>query len=330
MEIDPLDAALAQIRHDYGDGAVMRLGEASLAPVAAIGTGCIGLDEALGVGGLPRGRVVELYGPESSGKTSLALSVAARAQAGGGVAAFIDAEHAFDPTWAATLGVDIDALLVSQPDSGEEALDIAEKLIGSGKIAVVVIDSVAALVPKAELAGVIGDTHVGLQARMMSQALRKLTGLVSNAGTCCLFINQLREKIGVYFANNETQPGGKALKFYSSVRLDVRRVATIKDGTEAVGNRVKVKVVKNKCARPFRWAEFDLYFADGISRESELLDLGVEREVVKKSGAFYSYEGEAIGQGREKARLALLEQPDLAARIESSVRSRLGGKAEIQ
>jgi recombination protein RecA len=317
---DPLDAALEKIRKAHGKGSIRRLGEEPLDDVEVISTGLIALDEALGVGGLPRGRIIELFGPESSGKTTVALKAVALAQKSGGVAAFIDAEHALDPEWAQTLGVDTDALLVSQPDWGEQALAIADELIQSGKLAIIVIDSVAALVPKAELDGEMGASHVGLQARMMSQALRKLTAALGNTRTCIIFINQLREKVGVYFGSNETQPGGKALKFYSSVRLDVRRIETLKDGTDAIGNRVRVKVVKNKCARPFQVAEFTLYYGEGISREAELVDLGVARGVIRKSGAWYLYNGEQLGQGKEKARLALCEQPDLADEIEQAVR----------
>jgi recombination protein RecA len=324
MSADPLDAALDKIRKDHGKGSIRRLGEEPLADVEVISTGSIALDEALGVGGLPRGRVIELFGPESSGKTSLALRVVALAQKAGEVAAFIDAEHALDDEWAATLGVDTDALLVSQPDWGEQGLAIAEKLVQSRRVGVIVIDSVAALVPKAELDGEMGASHVGLQARMMSQALRKLTGALSNSRTCIIFINQLREKVGVFFGSAETQPGGKALKFYSSVRMDIRRIQTLKDGTDAIGNRVRVKVVKNKVGRPFRQAEFDLMFGEGISREAELVDLGVDRGVIRKAGAWYLYNGEQLGQGKEKARLALLEQPDLAAAIEAAVRGHGG------
>jgi recombination protein RecA len=331
MAADPLDVALAKIRKDHGKGAIRRLGEEALADVEVISTGLIGLDEALGVGGLPRGRVIELFGPESSGKSSLALRAVALAQKAGGVGAYIDAEHALDTEWAQTLGVDTDALLVSQPDWGEQALAIAEDRVKSGRVGIIVIDSVAALAPKAELDGEMGASHVGLQARMMSQALRKLTAVAAPdpeknwPGTTILFINQLREKIGVFFGNAETQPGGKALKFYSSVRMDIRRIQTLKDGTDAIGNRVRVKVVKNKCARPFQVAEFDLYYGEGISREAELVDLGATRGVLRKSGAFYSYGGDQLGQGREKTRLALCEQPDLANAIEQAVRDKGSG-----
>ena len=325
MAPDPLDAALAKIRKAHGAGSIRRLGEQALPGVEVLSTGSIALDEALGVGGLPRGRVIELFGPESSGKSSLALRAVALAQKSGEVAAYIDAEHALDDAWAKTLGVDTDALYVSQPDYGEQALSIAEDLVKSGKVGIIVIDSVAALVPKAELDGEMGASHVGLQARMMSQALRKLTAEMASTGTCIIFINQLREKIGVFFGSNETQPGGKALKFYSSVRMDIRRIQTLKDGEVPVGNRVRVKVVKNKMARPFQQAEFILRFSDGISREDELVDLGTDRGVLKKAGAFYSYNGEQLGQGREKARLALLEQPSLADEIEQAVRAKGAG-----
>ena len=320
QEPDPLDKALEKIRKDHGKGAIRRLGEQPLEDIQVISTGVISLDEALGLGGLPRGRIIELFGPESSGKTTVALCAVAQAQKAGLTAAFIDAEHALDPEWAELLGVDTDSLLLSQPDNGEQALNITEDLAESGAVGIIVVDSVAALVPKAELDGEVGDTHVGLMARMMSQALRKLAGKASTTNTTVIFINQMREKVGVFFGNSETQPGGKALKFYASVRMDVRRIATIKDGDRATGNRVKVKVVKNKCARPFRQAEFDLMFASGISREAELVDLGVERGILKKSGAWYAYDGKLLGQGKEKTRVALCEQPDLAASIERAVR----------
>ena len=323
-EKDPLEAALEKIHKTHGAGSIRRLGEAPLPDVEVISTGSVALDEALGIGGLPRGRIIELFGPESSGKTSLALRAVAIAQQTGDTAAFIDAEHALDPEWAATLGVDTDALLVSQPDNGEQALNIAEDLVESGRLGIIVVDSVAALVPKAELDGEIGDSHMALQARMMSQALRKLAGKVSKTRTCIIFINQLREKVGVFFGNSETQPGGKALKFYSSVRMDIRRIETVKDGDQPVANRVRVKVVKNKCARPFLSAEFSLYFGEGISREAELVDLGVARGVVRKSGAWYTYNGEQLGQGKENARLKLCEQPDVAMAIELAIRG-LGG-----
>src|SRR6184192_1539999 len=294
-----LDAALAQIERQFGRGSIMRLGDEARAPIEVIPTGAIALDVALGIGGIPRGRVVEIYGPEGSGKTTVALHAAANAQKAGGIAAFIDAEHALDPEYAKKLGVDTDALLVSQPDTGEQALEIADMLIRSGALDIIVIDSVAALVPRAEIEGEMGDSHVGLQARLMSQALRKITGALSNSGTTAIFINQLREKVGVMFGSPETTTGGKALKFYASVRLDVRRIETLKDGTDAVGNRTRVKVVKNKCAPPFKQAEFDIVYGEGISREGSLIDVGVEQGIVKKSGAWYTYESDQLGQGKE-------------------------------
>jgi recombination protein RecA len=293
-------------------------------PVEVIPTGSIALDVALGLGGLPRGRIVEIYGPESSGKTSLALHAVANAQKAGGIAAFIDAEHALDPDYAKKLGCDTDGLLVSQPDTGEQALEIADMLIRSGAIDIVVIDSVAALVPKAEIEGEMGDSHVGLQARLMSQALRKITGALSQTKTTAIFINQLREKVGVMFGSPETTSGGKALKFYASVRLDVRRIETLKDGTDAVGNRTRVKVVKNKCAPPFRSAEFDILYGIGISREGSLIDLGVEQGIVRKSGAWYTYEGDQLGQGKENARNFLHDNPDMANEIEKRIKEKLG------
>jgi recombination protein RecA len=302
----------------------MRLGSEERAPVESIPTGAIALDVALGIGGLPRGRIVEVYGPESSGKTTIALHAIASAQAKGGVAAFVDAEHALDPEYAKKLGVNIDDLLVSQPDTGEQALEIADMLIRSGSVDVIVVDSVAALVPRAEIEGEMGDSHVGLQARLMSQALRKLTGALSNTGTTAIFINQLREKIGVFFGSPETTSGGKALKFYASVRLDIRRIETLKDGQDSVGNRVRVKVVKNKLAAPFRQAEFDILFGEGISREGGLIDFGVEQDIVKKSGAWYTYEGEQLGQGKENSRRYLKENPELANEIEQKIKSKLG------
>ena len=325
MEKDKaLDMALGQIEKQYGKGSVMRLGDhAQRLQVEAISTGSIALDIALGVGGLPRGRVIELFGPEGSGKTTVALHVIAESQKTGGVAAFIDAEHALDPTYAGNLGVDINSLLVSQPDTGEQALEIADMLIRSGAIDVLVIDSVAALVPRAEIEGEMGDAHVGLQARLMSQALRKLTGSVSKSKTCVIFINQIREKIGVMFGNPETTPGGRALKFYSSVRLDVRRIEGIKDGAEFIGNRVRAKVVKNKVAPPFRTAEFDLMYAKGISKEGSLLDVAVEQGIVHKSGAWFTYNEEQIGQGRENAKAFLGEHPDVLAEIEGLIRGAL-------
>jgi recombination protein RecA len=319
-----LDSALAQIERQFGKGSVMRLGDETRAPVEVIPTGAISLDIALGIGGLPRGRVVEIYGPESSGKTTVALHAVANAQAQGGIAAFIDAEHALDPEYAKKLGVDTDALLVSQPDTGEQALEITDMLIRSGAIDIIVIDSVAALVPRAEIEGEMGDSHVGLQARLMSQALRKITGALSQTGTTCIFINQLREKIGVFFGSPETTTGGKALKFYSSIRLDVRRIETLKDGTEPVGNRTRIKVVKNKMAPPFKQAEFDILYGHGISREGSLLDLGVEHGFVRKSGAWYTYEGDQLGQGKENSRNFLIDNPDLGNEIEKRIKEKLG------
>jgi recombination protein RecA len=319
-----LEAALLQIERQFGKGTVMRLGEETRVPVEVIPTGSIALDVALGIGGLPRGRIVEIYGPEASGKTSLALHAVASAQKSGGIAAFIDAEHALDPDYAQKLGVDTEALLVSQPDTGEQALEIADMLIRSGAIDVVVIDSVAALVPKAEIEGEMGDSHVGLQARLMSQALRKITGALSQTKTTAIFINQLREKVGVMFGSPETTTGGKALKFYASVRLDVRRIETLKDGTEAVGNRTRVKVVKNKVSPPFKVAEFDILYGIGISREGGLIDLGVEQGIVRKSGAWYTYEGDQLGQGKENARTFLRDNPDLADEIEKRIKEKLG------
>ncbi|GAA4059038.1 MULTISPECIES: recombinase RecA [Agromyces] len=319
-----LETALAQIDRQFGKGSVMRLGSEERAPVEVIPTGSIALDVALGVGGLPRGRIIEIYGPESSGKTTLTLHAIANVQRAGGIAAFIDAEHALDPEYAKKLGVDIDSLLVSQPDTGEQALEIADMLIRSGSIDLVVIDSVAALVPRAEIEGEMGDSHVGLQARLMSQALRKLTGGLNQTKTTAIFINQLREKIGVFFGSPETTAGGKALKFYASVRLDIRRIETLKDGTEAVGNRTRVKVVKNKMAPPFKQAEFDILYGVGISREGSLIDYGVDQAIVKKSGAWYTYDGDQLGQGKENARNFLLQNPDIAADIERKILAKLG------
>jgi recombination protein RecA len=319
-----LDAALSQIDRQFGKGAIMRLGSEERAPIESISTGSIALDAALGIGGLPRGRIVEIYGPESSGKTTVALHAIANAQKNGGVAAFIDAEHALDPNYAQALGVNIDDLLVSQPDTGEQALEIADMLIRSGSVDVVVVDSVAALTPRAEIEGEMGDSHVGLQARLMSQALRKLTGALHNTKTTAIFINQLREKVGVFFGSPEITSGGKALKFYASVRLDIRRIETLKDGQDSVGNRARVKVVKNKLAAPFRQAEFDIMFGQGISREGSLIDLAVEQEIVKKSGAWYTYEGEQLGQGKENSRRYLLENPETASEIEQKLRVALG------
>jgi len=320
-----LDTALAQIDRQFGKGSVMRLGSEDRAPIASISTGSIALDAALGIGGLPRGRIVEVYGPEASGKTTIALHAIASAQKAGGTAAFIDAEHALDPIYAAKLGVDIDALLVSQPDTGEQALEITDMLVRSGSIDVIVIDSVAALVPRAEIEGEMGDTHVGLQARLMSQALRKLTGAISNTDTTAIFINQLREKIGVFFGSPETTSGGKALKFYASVRLDIRRIETLKDSqNNAVGNRSRVKVVKNKLASPFKQAEFDIIFGEGISREGSLIDFGVEHDIVNKSGAWYTFDGEQLGQGKENSRKFLKENPEIADSIEQKIKVKLG------
>lgn len=319
-----LDVALANIDKQFGKGSVMRLGSDERAPIEVIPTGSIALDAALGIGGLPRGRIVEIYGPESSGKTTLTLHAIANAQRNGGIAAFIDAEHALDPEYARKLGVDIDQLLVSQPDTGEQALEIADMLIRSGAIDLVVIDSVAALVPEAEIKGDMGDSHVGLQARLMSQALRKITGGLNQTKTTAIFINQLREKIGVFFGSPETTAGGKALKFYASVRLDIRRIETLKDGTDAVGNRTRVKVVKNKMAPPFKQAEFDILYGTGISREGSLIDFGVDNEIVKKSGSWYTYDGDQLGQGKENARNFLIANPDVAQEIETKILAKLG------
>jgi recombination protein RecA len=320
-----LELALGQIEKQFGKGSVLRLGSKdAVLPVSVIPTGAVSLDWALGVGGLPRGRVIEIYGPESSGKTTLALETIAQAQKGGGMAAFIDAEHALDPAYARKLGVDVDNLLVSQPDYGEQALEIAEALVRSGAIDVLVIDSVAALVPKAELDGEMGDSHMGLQARLMSQALRKITGIVSKSQTCLIFINQIRDKIGVLFGNPETTTGGRALKFYASVRIDIRRTNAIKDGEEIVGSRTKVKVVKNKVAPPFRAAEFDIMYGEGISREGDLVDQGVEHGIIEKSGAWYSYKGERIGQGRENAKQFLKDNADVRQDLDIELRRILG------
>ena len=320
-----IDLALSQIEKQFGKGSIMRLGtKEAIVPIAVIPTGAISFDAALGVGGVPRGRVVEIFGPESSGKTTIALQVIAEAQKTGGMAAFIDAEHALDPGYAKKLGVDVDNLLVSQPDYGEQALEITEALVRSGAIDVLVVDSVAALVPKAELDGEMGDSHVGLQARLMSQALRKLTGTVSKSRTCLIFINQIREKIGVMFGNPETTTGGRALKFYSSVRIDIRRIAAIKDGDSVIGSRTKVKVVKNKTAAPFREAEFDMLYGEGISREGDLIDLAVEHNIIEKSGSWFSYKSERIGQGRENARQFLKDNRDIYAKIEAELKKELG------
>jgi len=324
-----LETAMAQIERAHGKGSVMRLGDDTRAPVSVIPTGSIALDVALGIGGLPRGRVVEIYGPESSGKTTVALHAVAQAQAAGGIAAFIDAEHALDPGYAKALGVDTDALLVSQPDTGEQALEITDMLIRSGALDIIVIDSVAALVPRAEIEGEMGDSHVGLQARLMSQALRKITGALNHSQTTAVFINQLREKIGVMFGSPETTTGGRALKFYASIRLDVRRIETLKDGAEAVGNRTRVKVVKNKMAPPFKQAEFDIVYGTGISREGSLIDVGVEQGIVRKSGAWYTYEGDQLGQGKENSRAFLRDNPDLADEIEKRIKEKLGVGAVV-
>ncbi len=323
--VKAIDLAFAQIEKQFGKGSIMRLGsKEAIVPIAVISTGAISFDAALGVGGVPRGRVIEIFGPESSGKTTIALQVIAEAQKAGGMAAFVDAEHALDPGYAKKLGVDVDNLLVSQPDYGEQALEIVEALVRSNAIDVLVVDSVAALVPKAELDGEMGDSHMGLQARLMSQALRKLTGTVAKSRTCLIFINQIREKIGVMFGNPETTTGGRALKFYSSVRIDIRRIAAIKDGDVVTGSRTRVKVVKNKVAAPFREAEFDILYGEGISREGDLLDLAVNSNILEKSGSWFSYKGERIGQGRENARAFLKENKDTMAKLDAEVRKALG------
>ena len=320
-----LDLTLGQIEKQFGKGSILRLGSKdAIVPVAVISTGSISLDAALGIGGFPRGRVSEIFGPESSGKTTIALQVVAEAQKKGGMAAFIDVEHALDPIYARKLGVDVDNLLVSQPDYGEQALEITAALVASGSIDVLIVDSVAALVPKAELDGEMGDSHMGLQARLMSQALRKLTGIVSKSKTCLIFINQIREKIGVMFGNPETTTGGRALKFYSSVRADIRRIAAIKDGDVVIGNRTKVKLVKNKCAAPFREAEFDIIYGEGVSKEGDLIDLGVGNNLVEKSGSWFSYKGERIGQGRENAKQFLKDNTDIRQKIDTELRKSLG------
>ena len=319
-----VDLALSQIEKQFGKGSIMRLGSREVVPIATISTGSISFDAALGVGGVPRGRVIEIFGPESSGKTTITLQIIAEAQKQGGMAAFVDAEHALDPVYAKKLGVDVDNLLVSQPDYGEQALEITEALVRSGAIDVLVVDSVAALVPKAELDGEMGDSHVGLQARLMSQALRKLTGTVSKSRTCLIFINQIREKIGVMFGNPETTTGGRALKFYSSVRVDIRRIAAVKEGDVVVGSRTKVKIVKNKVAAPFREAEFDILYGEGISREGDVLDLAVVNNIVEKSGAWYSYGGERIGQGRENVRSFLKDNRDVFTKVDAQLRQKLG------
>jgi recombination protein RecA len=325
-----IDMALSQIEKQFGKGSIMRLGSKEVLPISVIPTGAISFDAALGIGGFPRGRVVEIFGPESSGKTTIALQVIAEAQKMGGMAAFVDAEHALDPIYARKLGVDVDNLLVSQPDYGEQALEIAEALVRSNAVDVLVVDSVAALVPKAELEGEMGDSHMGLQARLMSQALRKLTAIVSKSRTSLIFINQIREKIGVMFGSPETTTGGRALKFYSSVRVDIRRIAAIKDGDVMVGSRTKVKIVKNKTAAPFREAEFDIMYGEGISREGDLLDLAVNNNIVEKSGAWFSYKGERIGQGRENGKVFLKENKDLTAKIETEVRKALGIMSAVE
>ncbi len=319
-----IDQTLVQLDKQFGKGSIVRLGSSNVVPVSVISTGAISIDSALGVGGVPRGRVIEVFGPESSGKTTIALQIVAEGQRAGGTAAFIDAKHALDPDYARKLGVDVDNLLLSQPDCGEQALEIAGALISSGVIDVVVVDSVAALVPMAELEGEMGDSHMGLQARLMSQALRKLTGAVSKTNTCLIFINQIREKIGVMFGSPETTTGGRALKFYASVRLDIRRIAAIKDGETVIGNRTRVKVVKNKVASPFREAEFDILYGQGTSREGDLLDLGVTRNLVEKSGSWFSYKGQRIGQGRDSARQFLKDNPELVTKLDGELRSALG------
>ncbi|SIO44944.1 recombinase RecA [Chitinophaga niabensis] len=326
-KLKALRLTMDKIDKDFGKGAVMMMGEKAEAPMEVISTGSLGLDIALGVGGLPKGRVVEIYGPESSGKTTIAIHTIAEAQKKGGICAIIDAEHAFDSSYARRLGVDVDSLLISQPDHGEQALEIADRLILSGAVDVVVIDSVAALVPKSELEGEMGESKMGLQARLMSQALRKLTATISKTNCCCIFINQLREKIGVMFGNPETTTGGNALKFYASIRLDIRRMSQIKDGDEAVGNRVKVKVVKNKVAPPFRMAEFDIIYGQGISKAGELIDMGVEFGIIQKSGSWFSYEGNKLGQGRDAVKQLLLDNPEVSVEIETKIKAKLAEQA---
>lgn len=329
-KLKALDAALAQIERQYGKGSVMKLGDSGKSMnIETIPTGSLSLDLALGLGGLPKGRIIEIYGPESSGKTTVALHAVAEVQKQGGIAGFIDAEHALDPVYAKNIGVDIDNLYISQPDNGEQAMEIAETMVRSGAVDIVIVDSVAALVPKAEIDGEMGDSHVGLQARLMSQALRKLTAVISKSNCIVIFINQLREKIGVMFGNPETTTGGRALKFYSSVRLDVRRIETLKKGTDVVGNRTRVKVVKNKVAPPFREAEFDIMFGEGISKEGDILDLAVTHEVIQKSGAWFAYLGEKIGQGRENAKIYLKENPEVLAEVEQQVREKCGIGADV-
>ncbi|MGE7773071.1 recombinase RecA [Chitinophaga sp. NPDC101104] len=326
-KLKALRLTMDKIEKDFGKGSVMMMGEKAEAPMEVISTGSLGLDIALGIGGFPKGRIIEIYGPESSGKTTVAIHTIAEAQKKGGICAIIDAEHAFDSSYARKLGVDVDSLLISQPDHGEQALEIADRLILSGAVDVVVIDSVAALVPKGELEGEMGESKMGLQARLMSQALRKLTATISKTNCCCIFINQLREKIGVMFGNPETTTGGNALKFYASVRLDIRRMSQIKDGDEAVGNRVKVKVVKNKVAPPFRMAEFDIIFGLGISKVGELIDMGVEYGIVQKSGSWFSYEGNKLGQGRDAVKQLLLDNPEVAAEVEAKIKAKLAEAA---
>lgn len=330
-KLKALDAALAQIEKQYGKGSVMKLGDQSAnMNIEVVPTGSLSLDLALGLGGMPRGRIIEIYGPESSGKTTVALHVVAEIQKQGGIAGFIDAEHALDPTYAANIGVDIDNLYISQPDNGEQALEITETMVRSGAVDVIIVDSVAALVPKAEIDGEMGDSHVGLHARLMSQALRKLTGIISKSNCVVIFINQLREKVGVMFGNPETTTGGRALKFYASVRLDVRRIETLKVGGEVVGNRTRVKVVKNKVAPPFKEAEFDIMFGKGISKEGDILDLAVQNDIINKAGAWFSYNGEKIGQGRENTKLYLANNPDFMAEVEEKVRAKCGIGADAQ
>ncbi len=324
-----LEMALASIDKQFGKGSIMRMGEKTSLGIETVPTGALALDLALGIGGLPRGRVVEIFGPESSGKSTLAMHVVAEAQRNGGICAYVDAEHAMDPIYARAIGVDVDQLLISQPDTGEQALEIVDMLVRSGALDVVVIDSVAALTPRAEIEGEMGDTHVGLQARLMSQALRKLTGNLNKTNTIAIFINQLREKIGVMFGSPETTPGGRALKFYSSVRLDIRRIESIKDGAEVVGSRTRVKVVKNKVAPPFKQAEFDIMYGKGISREGSLLDLGVEMSIIKKSGAWFTYEGEQLGQGRENAKNYLQANPEIMVEVSEKVRQQAGLVADV-
>ena len=319
-----IEMAMSQIERQFGTGAIMRMGDEEIHNIDSIPTGALSLDLALGIGGVPRGRIVEIYGPESSGKTTLALHIVAEAQRNGGLAAFIDAEHALDPVYSRALGVDVDEMLISQPDTGEQALEITDMLIRSGAVDVIVIDSVAALIPKKELEGEIGDSHVGLQARLMSQAMRKLTGVIAKSKTAVIFINQLREKIGVMFGSPETTPGGRALKFYASVRIDIRRIEAIKSGTDNVGNRVRAKIAKNKVAPPFRLAEFDIMFGEGISREGSLLDVAVEEGIVRKAGAWYTYDGDQLGQGREKAKQFLKENPELSVQLQDQVLRAVG------